>query len=147
MISANSAIQALAGVLAERARVDRVALGLEGADHLERIQAHRAVGAAVIEEAARRARKYGGALGTATQSADDFYGSAQMEAAFNCSDWVFLLRQKPESLAALEASQRLPMNETSETISMDGKFVVKKPGTYKIVCTLHTYMTGTLKAT
>jgi plastocyanin len=28
-----------------------------------------------------------------------------------------------------------------------GKFTVKKPGTYKIVCTLHTYMTGTLKAT
>jgi plastocyanin len=28
-----------------------------------------------------------------------------------------------------------------------GRFTVKKPGTYKIVCTLHTYMTGTLKAT
>jgi plastocyanin len=28
-----------------------------------------------------------------------------------------------------------------------GKFTVKKPGTYKIVCTLHTYMTGTLTAT
>jgi plastocyanin len=27
-----------------------------------------------------------------------------------------------------------------------GKFTVKKPGTYKIVCTLHTYMTGVLKA-
>jgi plastocyanin len=27
------------------------------------------------------------------------------------------------------------------------KFVVKKPGTYKIVCTLHSYMTGTIKAT
>ena len=27
------------------------------------------------------------------------------------------------------------------------KFTVKKPGTYKIVCTLHTYMTGVLKAT
>ncbi len=27
------------------------------------------------------------------------------------------------------------------------KFTVKKPGTYKIVCTLHSYMTGTLKAT
>ena len=39
------------------------------------------VKAAVVEEAARRARKYGGALLTATQSADDYYGSAQMEAA------------------------------------------------------------------
>jgi plastocyanin len=27
-----------------------------------------------------------------------------------------------------------------------GRFTVKKPGTYKIVCTLHTYMTGVLKA-
>jgi conjugal transfer ATP-binding protein TraC len=64
------------------------------------------VKAAVIEEAARRARKYGGALGTATQSADDYYGSAQMEAAFNCSDWVFLLRQKPESIEMLDRKGR-----------------------------------------
>jgi plastocyanin len=28
-----------------------------------------------------------------------------------------------------------------------GKFTVKKPGTYKVVCTLHTYMTGVIKAT
>jgi plastocyanin len=28
-----------------------------------------------------------------------------------------------------------------------GKFTVKKPGTYKIVCTLHPYMTGVIKAT
>jgi plastocyanin len=27
------------------------------------------------------------------------------------------------------------------------RFTVKKPGTYKIVCTLHTYMTGKLTAT
>jgi conjugal transfer ATP-binding protein TraC len=63
--------------------------------------------AAVVEEAARRARKYGGALGTATQGADDYYGSKQMEAAFNCSDWVFLLRQKKESIELLEANKRL----------------------------------------
>ena len=61
------------------------------------------------EEAARRARKYGGSLGTATQSADDYYGSAQMEAAFNCSDWVFLLRQKPESIEMLDRKGRLTM--------------------------------------
>ena len=28
-----------------------------------------------------------------------------------------------------------------------GKFTVKKPGTYKFVCTLHTYMTGKITAT
>ena len=69
------------------------------------------VKAAVVEEAARRARKYGGALGTATQSADDYYGSAQMEAAFNCSDWVFLLRQKPESIELLRRKGRMVMDE------------------------------------
>jgi conjugal transfer ATP-binding protein TraC len=74
------------------------------------------VKAAVIEEAARRARKYGGALGTATQSADDYYGSAQMEAAFNCSDWVFLLRQKPESIEMLDRKGRLAMDEPKKRL-------------------------------
>jgi len=74
------------------------------------------VKAAVIEEAARRARKYGGALGTATQSADDFYSSTQMEAAFNCSDWVFLLRQKPESIELLYRKGRLSMDEAKKRL-------------------------------
>jgi conjugal transfer ATP-binding protein TraC len=74
------------------------------------------VKAAVIEEAARRARKYGGALGTATQSADDFYSSTQMEAAFNCSDWVFLLRQKPESIELLHRKGRLAMDESKKRL-------------------------------
>ena len=43
------------------------------------------------------------------------------------------------------------VNGAFKTKYIDGgksaKFTVKKPGTYKIVCTLHTYMTGTLKAT
>ena len=75
------------------------------AQQLGDIGADDPVKAAVVEEAARRARKYGGSLGTATQSADDYYGSAQMEAAFNCSDWVFLLRQKPESIEMLDRSE------------------------------------------
>ncbi len=74
------------------------------------------VKAAVVEEAARRARKYGGALGTATQSADDFYSSSQMEAAFNCSDWVFLLRQKPESIEMLDRKGRLSMDEPKKRL-------------------------------
>jgi conjugal transfer ATP-binding protein TraC len=74
------------------------------------------VKAAVVEEAARRARKYGGALGTATQSADDYYGSAQMEAAFNCSDWVFLLRQKKESIEMLDRRGRLAMDEAKKRL-------------------------------
>lgn len=74
------------------------------------------VKARVVEEAARRARKYGGALGTATQSADDYYGSVQMEAAFNCSDWVFLLRQKPESIGLLDRKGRVIMDESKKRI-------------------------------
>jgi conjugal transfer ATP-binding protein TraC len=74
------------------------------------------VKAAVVEEAARRARKYGGSLGTATQSADDYYGSAQMEAAFNCSDWVFLLRQKKESIELLQQKGRLVMDESKKRL-------------------------------
>ena len=74
------------------------------------------VKAAVVEEAARRARKYGGALGTATQSADDYYGSAQMEAAFNCSDWVFLLRQKQESIDMLQLKKRISMDEAKKRL-------------------------------
>ena len=74
------------------------------------------VKAAVVEEAARRARKYGGSLGTATQSADDYYGSAQMEAAFNCSDWVFLMRQKAESIEMLDRKGRLTMDEPKKRL-------------------------------
>lgn len=64
-----------------------------------------------LDEAARRARKYGGALGTATQSGDDYYSSAQMEAAINCADFVFLLKQKAESLDLLKKRGRLAMDE------------------------------------
>ncbi|MBB4730475.1 type IV secretion system protein TraC [Xanthomonas arboricola] len=72
--------------------------------------------AAVVEEAARRARKYGGALITATQSADDYFGSAQMEAALACSDWMFLLRQKSESLEMLDRKGRLSMDEPKKRL-------------------------------
>ena len=74
------------------------------------------VKAAVVEEAARRARKYGGSLITATQSADDYYGSAQMEAALNCSDWTFLLRQKTESIELLKRNGRLTMDESKQRL-------------------------------
>lgn len=74
------------------------------------------VKAAVVEEAARRARKYGGALGTATQAADDYYGSPQMEAALNCSDWVFLLRQKAESIELLGRQGKISMDEAKKRV-------------------------------
>jgi conjugal transfer ATP-binding protein TraC len=74
------------------------------------------VKARVVEEAARRARKYGGSLVTATQGADDYYSSKQMETAFHFSDWVFLLRQKPESIDLLEANHRLVLDDAKKRL-------------------------------
>lgn len=51
-----------------------------------------------IETAARRIRKYNGALGTITQSYNDYYGSRASRAALENSAWRFTLRQKSESL-------------------------------------------------
>jgi conjugal transfer ATP-binding protein TraC len=65
-----------------------------------------------LEAGYRRARKYNGAFVTGTQSIEDYAKSPAAQAALENADWVFLLRQKPESLAALEATQRLPMTET-----------------------------------
>ncbi len=67
--------------------------------------------AAAIDEAARRARKYGGSLVTATQNGDDYFTSAQMESALKCSDWTFLMRQKPESIELLARTGRFTMDE------------------------------------
>ena len=39
-----------------------------------------------------------------------------MEAAFNCSDWVFLLRQKPESIEMLDRKGRLSMDEPKKRL-------------------------------
>ena len=72
--------------------------------------------ASSIEEAARRARKYGGALVTATQSGDDYYESTQMESALKCSDWTFLLRQKPESIELLVRKGRISADESKKRL-------------------------------
>ena len=39
-----------------------------------------------------------------------------MTAAFNCSDWVFLLRQKPESIDILESNKRLVMDAAKKRL-------------------------------
>lgn len=64
-----------------------------------------------IENGYRRARKYGGAFGMATQSIDDFYKNEAAKAAFENADWLFMLKQKKESIEALEKSGKLMMNE------------------------------------
>jgi conjugal transfer ATP-binding protein TraC len=74
-----------------------------------------------------QARKYGGSFITATQGVDHYYLSKAGEAAFDNSDWVFLLRQKGEAIARLDQSKKLVMDESmkrmlSQTQTEQGKF-------------------------
>lgn len=64
-----------------------------------------------IEQGYRTARKFGGAFMTITQGIDDYFRSGTSKAALDNADWVFLLRQKPESIKAAEASDRIMMDE------------------------------------
>lgn len=64
-----------------------------------------------IEEGYRVARKHGGNFVTITQGIDDYYKSATATAALQNADWVYLLRQKPESIQQLAKSDRLVMND------------------------------------
>ena len=58
----------------------------------------------------RRARKYNGSFGTATQSYADYKGSAQ--ASLDNADWTFTLRQKEDSVDSME--QRNILNLDSD---------------------------------
>lgn len=62
---------------------------------------------AFIERAYRTYRKYGGSAGVIMQSFRDFGRSAAAEAAFANAAWLFMLRQKPESLSAAFREERL----------------------------------------
>jgi len=64
-----------------------------------------------IEAGYRRARKYKGSFMSATQGIDDYYKNPAAMAALNNSDWVFLLRQKKESIEMLDKLGRLSMDE------------------------------------
>ena len=64
-----------------------------------------------IEAGYRRARKYGGAFGTITQSVDDYYKNEATKAAINNADWLFLLRQKPENIERLGKEGKLALDE------------------------------------
>ena len=69
-----------------------------------------------VETYARTARKYGGALATATQSLNDFYKSDGATAALENSDWMLILQQKPETIADLRKSERLDMDDRTESL-------------------------------
>lgn len=67
--------------------------------------------AGFIEAGYRRARKYGGAFGTITQSVEDYYKNETTKAAIANADWLFLLRQKPESIERLGKEGKLVVDE------------------------------------
>jgi conjugal transfer ATP-binding protein TraC len=80
-----------------------------------------------IENGYRRARRYGGAFGCATQSYSDFTGGAK--AALINADWTFTLRQKEESIVHMEAENILSINANpflrrtiSDLKKVDGEF-------------------------
>ena len=76
-----------------------------------------------IETGYRRARKYNGSFCAATQSIADFNLSRSAEAAMNNADWIFLLRQKAESIMELEGSGKLVIDEYMRDMLMSVKTV------------------------
>ena len=69
-----------------------------------------------IEEGYRTARKFGGAFVTVTQGLADFYKSPTTTAALTNADWVFLLRNKPESIAAAAKQEHLVIDEALQRV-------------------------------
>jgi conjugal transfer ATP-binding protein TraC len=64
-----------------------------------------------IEAGYRRARKYRGAFMSATQGVDDYHRHRAARAALDNSDWMFLLRQKPESIESMDRLGQLAMDD------------------------------------
>jgi conjugal transfer ATP-binding protein TraC len=64
-----------------------------------------------IETGYRRVRKYGGAFMTATQSVNDYYRNGAAQAAWENSDFVFMLRQKEDSIEQLKRTGRFMVDE------------------------------------
>lgn len=96
-----------------------------------------------IETAARRLRKYRGALVVGTQSVNDFYATPAARAAFENSDWMCLLAQKPESIKQLKESDRITMDPTMESMLTSVK---TKQGVYAetMIYGPHKYAIGRL---
>lgn len=69
-----------------------------------------------IEASYRRASKYSGSFFTATQSVADYYKSETAKAAFENADWMFLLRQRAESVEMLANSGKLIMDDDAKTL-------------------------------
>ncbi len=80
-----------------------------------------------IEAGYRTARKFGGSFLTGTQSINDYYKTPAALAALENADWLFLLRQKAESVEALAKSDKLVIDDETKQIiksvtKIDGRF-------------------------
>ena len=69
---------------------------------------------AFLEGAARRARKYRGALITGTQSVNDYYANPAARAAWDNADWTIFLSQKDESVELLKQEKRIHCDPAME---------------------------------
>ena len=67
-------------------------------------------GGAIIENIARKARKYQGALITITQSVMDYFLSEASQAAFTNSYWKIILMQNQGDIETLVEQRKLPLN-------------------------------------
>ena len=82
---------------------------------------------AFLEGAARRARKYRGALITGTQSVNDYYANPAARAAWENADWTIFLAQKDESVELLKQEKRIHCDPGMERAlkslhTADGRF-------------------------
>lgn len=69
-----------------------------------------------IEVGYRRARKYNSAFGTLTQSIADYYKNTAARAALENADWLFLLKQKKDSIENLTREGKLNLDEATKRI-------------------------------
>jgi conjugal transfer ATP-binding protein TraC len=87
-----------------------------------------------IEDAARRVRKYMGSLVTGTQQVSDYYANPAAEACWMQSDFVVMLSQKKESIAAYKAKQDGGMDSQHEKLLRS----VRRNGEYYAEALIHT---------
>ena len=83
-----------------------------------------------LETLARRLRRYYGSLVVGTQSVNDLFATPAAQAAFDNSDWMCLLSQKPESIDQLKKLDRISLTPLMEA---QLKSVKTKHGEYSEV--------------
>lgn len=78
------------------------------------LMGHSEQAAQFIEKGYRQARKYSSSFMTGTQGINDYHKTPAALSAFENSDWLVMLSQKPESIEALKQSGRLAMSSEME---------------------------------